>query len=605
MKTLPSPISIVNKRMPRRMKKGIVLRPILAGTLILGVFLEHGCLPGTLFVPIDAKQTCTVTGAEFKSWFESGAVTLDGVVKPANSVQFPDPPAGDNCVFYRWSENMFLWLTSPAPARYGGGGRIFNSSAFYDVSPPDANGARTFNPHVAGRPRLFELRAAQVGAQGLPVIFDKTGRMLELERPLFGPGGKQLILSESGDSVEIERITMGENRPPVFFDKGGKVIPKPRPIIRPERNRKLTVQKFMIGKALIVLDELGNVIEVEQGQAQDTGVLQAQNGSLVYYATMVNDVFAYFRTMLGTTVPAGTKFPTTQTELDQIIAFAAAAGPNAKTFPDPEALAVEVKTSWVEAAGLANLGSYITMQATIPTYDRSNPNLWTPTGQATVQLALVGMHVVGSTGSTTSAPGHPEMIWATFEHVDNTPNAAYTYINASNQSVPVPQNTAGNWLFCASNSAGPFNEMHMRFNPPNIEAVPPFTISPSNTIRWKPWGGASDVRPNPISSPATTAGSNTEIIAINNSVRLMLAGGDVRANYVMTGATWTIGGASPNGSFPGGNEVGTSRLTNSTMETYQQGTSSLFASGGANCFGCHVTNMTIVSHMFGPVKPLF
>ncbi|MDT7543037.1 MAG: hypothetical protein QOE33_2941 [Acidobacteriota bacterium] len=72
------------------------------------------------------------------------------------------------------------------------------------------------------------------------------------------------------------------------------------------------------------------------------------------------------------------------------------------------------------------MSSYVTMTATIPTYNKANPNLWTPTGQKTVQLALVGMHVVGST------VGHPEMIWATFEHFGNTPNAAYSYINTGN-----------------------------------------------------------------------------------------------------------------------------------------------------------------------------
>src|SRR6185369_2461920 len=93
-------------------------------------------------LPTDAQTTCTVTAPVFASWFESGSVTLNGVVKPADSVNFPNIP---NCSFHQWSEQMFLWLTSPAPAKYGGGGgRIFNSPAFYDVSPPDASGDRTY-----------------------------------------------------------------------------------------------------------------------------------------------------------------------------------------------------------------------------------------------------------------------------------------------------------------------------------------------------------------------------------------------------------------------------------------------------------------------------
>jgi len=72
--------------------------------------------------------------------FDSGAVSLNGAVKPANSVLFPDTP---NCSFYKWSEQMFLWLTSPAPPKYGSsGGLVMNTPAFFDVSLPDASGQR-------------------------------------------------------------------------------------------------------------------------------------------------------------------------------------------------------------------------------------------------------------------------------------------------------------------------------------------------------------------------------------------------------------------------------------------------------------------------------
>ena len=531
---------------------------------------------------------------------------------------------------------MFLWLTSPAPPTYGGGGRIFDSPVFYDVSPPDPNdnNQRTLIPHAPGIIRNFSLRSAQVGPNNLQLVFDKAGRMLEVEPPTLGPSGKQLIRNEKGESVEIERIALGENKKPIFFDKAGQVIANPRPLIRQELNQDRVVQKFMMNKTPIFLNSSGNVIDAEQGQAGGNAVLQARNGSLVYYVTMVNDVYAYFLTGMknGGITPIPTQFPTTQADLNKIIAFAANAGPNAKTFPDPEALAIEVKSSWVEASAVPNPGDYITMMATIPTYDgppgSANPNTttWTQNGQKTVKLAMVGIHVVGST------LGHPEMLWATFEHQSNMPNAAYSYINTSNAVKMITQSTAGNWVFCAPNSAGPFNQEHMSFNVPTITSNPPtidantslgFTISPSDTIRWKAWGGASDISPNPIAQPASpaTVASNTEIISMNNSVRGVggLVSGDVRANYVFGGATWTIGGAAPNGSFGGpgndginpANEVGTSKLCNATMETYQQGSNTSFNTG-TNCFTCHQTNIVNasknvqqVSHIFGPLKKLF
>lgn len=237
---------------------------------------------------------------------------------------------------------------------------------------------------MQGMIRNFTLRAAQVGPNRLQLAFDKSGRMLEIEPPTFGPSGKQLILNAKGESVEIERVTMGDNKKPIFFDKTGQVIQSARPLIRTEFNQRkqlgqgLIVQEFIVDKTTIFLDSFGNVIDAEQGQAGGNAVLMAQNKSLVYYVTMVNDVYAYYLTGAKnggipptdpTHFPA--LFPTTQADLNQITGFAALHG---KTFPDPEALAVEVKSSWVEAAGLPNLSSYITMTATIPTYDSNDPN---------------------------------------------------------------------------------------------------------------------------------------------------------------------------------------------------------------------------------------
>ena len=583
-------------------------------TLVTGsawaVWLLAGC--ATTPVPPDPVTSgCALGATEFNTWFETGAVTLDGVAKPANSITFPDTP---NCSFYKWSEQMFIWLTSPSPPTYGGGGRIFNSAAFFDVSPLDANNDRTFIGHPAGRIalRTLTLRAAQVGAHGLAVIMDTSGTMLEIERPRLGPTGKPLILNERGDSVEVTRMVLGENRRPVFFDRDGKVILGARPLMQHEARKELFVQKFMIGRVALFLNAFGNVVEVEQGQA-DGGILMAQNGSLVYYEAMVNDVYAYFLTgAKNGTITPGTRFPTTQAELNQITALAAT---RSVTFPDPEALAIEVKTAWVEAGGLANPNSYITLNATIPTYDTSNPSLWVPNGQKTVLMALVGMHVVGST------KGHPEMIWATFEHKNNAPNAAYSYLSPSGAKTVNPDFSTP-YLFCAANpDVSHLNEPHMQQDPANeanIKAVPPFTISPSNTIRGNAWGAAPGVSPNPLD--ASAAASNSELISINNNVRGMLNGADVRGNYIMTGATWTIGGAAfttnfgnpGNSAITAGKGVGTSQMANTTMETYQMAIPTSFNATANNCFSCHQSNTTSVSHIFftpnSPghgLKPLF
>lgn len=145
-----------------------------------------------------------------------------------------------------------------------------------------------------------------------------------------------------------------------------------------------------------------------------------------------------------------------------------------------------------------------------------------------VTLALLGVHIVGSSN------GHPEMLWATFEHFGNTPNAKYQYGNRGSTTATVPQNTSGTWTLTSSNAAGPFNFL---------------------------------------------------------------------------GTTWTMNGAPPSTSYSiGGNEIGTSYPSNSTMATYQQWMST--ASPGNHCLDCHQSSSpsiasTDVSHIFGSLAPLF
>jgi len=100
-------------------------------------------------------------------------------------------------------------------------------------------------------------------------------------------------------------------------------------------NPKLIAQRFVIDGRSIFLNASGGVIDVEQNQADPlNGVLLAQNGSLIYYVTMVNDVYAYFLTGTknGGILPKPTQFPTSAADLTKITTFASAHG---KTFPIP------------------------------------------------------------------------------------------------------------------------------------------------------------------------------------------------------------------------------------------------------------------------------
>jgi hypothetical protein len=578
-----------------------------SGVKLLGVVTTAAAIAGSgcsltqTVLPTDAGSSCatSLTTAEFNGWFESGTVSLNGAVKPANSVQFPDPP---NCNFYKWSEQMFLWLTSPAPPRYGSGGLVMNTPAFFDVSLPDASGNRHFEPHTAGQIRAFNLRTAQRGILDLPVVVErKTLRLLEIVPPVRSPSGRQLVQDEAGNEVEIGSARFDPEGRPVLLDPNGREIRSPRALLRSRSNpepsllekklerldgfdRTELVQKVAIKEKFVLLDVFGHFTETEQGQANG-GVLMAQNGSLVYYALTVNNVFALYRTMQGPTVSSTTKFPLTQSDLNAILAFASAHGQ--PTVIDSEALAIELKSSWVEAAGLLDADKFIQMKAIVPTYDKTNPNDWVPNGTTTTTLAMVGMHVVGSTGSLNPANsnhGHPELLWATFEHVSNDPAASYDYATTAGGTTTVAQNTAGTWVFTSNGATGPFNQMHMAMGGStgdHIVSVAPFTISPSDILRTMPWGlnGSSAV-------------GNAEVLSINHTVRSLLDPADLRRNYFHEGTTWTIFGGVPSG----GNQVGTNKLENTTMETFNQ---------GANCFRCHTTNTTQVSHVFNDTAPLF
>jgi hypothetical protein len=583
-------------------------------------------------LPADAQMTCPAVN--FNSWFQSGTPSLNGVVKPANSITFSN--ATDNCVFYNWSVQMFMWLASPAPSVYGGGDRIFDSGVFFDVSPP-VNNQRHFVPHNPRFPRVFPLRIAKAGPHNLPVVMARSGRLLEVVEAPRARSGNSLIRNNLGQMVEVKGFKIGPGGKAVLTDAAGKPIATqfqlsresvpqralaPRILPRPgaplnlqlenariaglvqNLNASPIVHKIQIDGRIIFFDLFGTPVPVEQGQATTDGVLISQNGSLVYYATIVNDVYAYMRTgqadgavpLIG---PSPGAFPVSQAQENPTIAFAAMHG---KTFPDPEALTVEIKTSWVECSTVPDPQDFMTTMASVPTYNKSNNMLWTATGtNQTVKTCLTAIHVVGSTN------GHPEMIWATFEHKNNAPEGTYTY-NATSGTNPhtINTNPSGTWTFTANGSPGPYNTQLATFTDPNVAAATSSPIGPSNTLRVMAFGSLLNSAPNPLIPSA--AASNTQVISMNNSVHgNMAAAGaaaDVRNNYIFTGATWTINGAAPSSTpFPSGNWVGTSQLDNTTMETYVQAPNN--TTSGSNCFSCHKTNTTGVSHVFGEITPLF
>ena len=537
-------------------------------------------------LPGDCLDSCIVTADSFDKWFVSGKASVHGTVMPANSITFSHE---NNCAFYRWSEQMFLWLTSPLKV----GGTVLESSEFYDVSPAE-NNTRTLTRHAPGVPLRMTSHIEQTGPNRLPIVIDKSGRLLEIEKTEPIANKHLSVKNGAGSVVKIAKVKTNDKGVLVFFDPSGKVIDHPKAILK-HKNQPGFVQKFTDGKKTVFLDANGPV-QTESGQ--DTGdVLMSQNGSLVYYLTMVNDMYAYYLKAVAVHAPGidSAHFPTDANTKDSIIKFAKTHGDT--SIIDGNALAIEIKTSWVRASTVPDPENYFTVKATIPNYDTTNARLWIHKGDTTVLMALVGMHVVGSVDH------HAEMIWSTFEHQSNTPNASYDYLNTKGQKTTTPGDTSGRWKFNANaNPSSPadtqLNISHMvdtihqeeaKVVVDRIIARPPFTISASNTQRVFAWGSPKGQAPN--AEDISSAEANSKIISINLMVQNSHLGNDLRKNYLFIGSTWTDNGTPPNGhsyskkfSQPG-SAVGTSVVANSTMETYIQ-------LDGKSCLYCHRDHST-------------
>ena len=188
------------------------------------------------FVPADVKQTCPIDSSMLKSWSSNGQLSANTVFNAADSVNFDDSTA---CNFYRWSWQMFLWLTSQP----SGGDFVFDGDMFFDVNA-------------------------------------STGEVFE-----------------NNDSAQLRA-----NKYDSTEQAGG-----PR----------------------------GVLFSAPTGYS-------SKYGSLVYFSVDINDVFnAQAKQTAAGTFPAG-DFITTQTQLDAL-----AKGAGVRSFPDGQALTMELKTSWI------------------------------------------------------------------------------------------------------------------------------------------------------------------------------------------------------------------------------------------------------------------
>ncbi|MCG6901529.1 MAG: hypothetical protein LJE68_02505 [Rhodobacter sp.] len=330
------------------------------------------------------------------------------------------------------------------------------------------------------------------------------------------------------------------------------------------------------------------------GQAGGDDALISDASSVTFFGIHANDVYAHYLTqqMAGafTGTPLDTNFPISEAEVQ---AIEKAAG---LTFSDAKAMTMELKTAWVDASTV-DASQFVTMAAVVPDFDQTtSPTSW-PSNGATkeVTLALVGLHIAAP------VQGHPELVWSSFEHINNAPLAEYFYTNSSG-TVSTPYSSSGSWLYIPSGTPEPatlvssakYDSSAVALNVTNGAAA----IGPVPVVQKNPWGNA------PTNDTATVA-SNTDLLSLNVSVLGMLnTMEDVRANYYQLGGIWTVKGQLPSGGSDTNNRGGLF-MANTSMETFHQYTAQ--NTGVQNCFTCHSTSSTSgqkLSHIYDALSPL-
>lgn len=278
-------------------------------------------------------------------------------------------------------------------------------------------------------------------------------------------------------------------------------------------------------------------------QAGPGGILVDQEGNVTLYETYFDPTFVSFVAACNLTIRAcETVDPTLQVPVGTM----------------------ELKVSWRPIRREdPNYDRFYTLKDV--TFEDSQ------TGQCvTRDVAMVGFHLV-------YAPkNHPELVWATFEHVANAPDGP-----CNGPTTPPPGFVRWSYNDAKSKDCTNINQL------PGVAAQPqPVT----QVVRNWAYG----------TNPDAVFGADNikQIRALNMSMAAQLPAKAVWRNYFLVGSVWTEKGAlpavAPTSKEVSGNLVGSALLANATMETFDQSPNPLIGNPPPinNCFTCHNTTTT-------------
>ena len=290
-------------------------------------------------------------------------------------------------------------------------------------------------------------------------------------------------------------------------------------------------------------------------------------GRPIYYSIHSNSTFGNFIKQNGLTNPA------------KLRAF----DPNA-SFPTGS---LTLKAAWKVVAAGEDVSAFYTRSAQVALLTTKNGKIALSGRTVRARVALVGFHIAGAVN------GHPEMIWATFEHVRNAPDLP----KAVNDMAPNDVVSDKDWTFYKAST--PFKDCNINSagsGALKLDNAKQMLSPVTQVCRIIPFGGGRQ--------------SNIDNIkSMNASVHSQLK--DVFNNYFEVGAIWfsSPNALKPNCTFqPGALEcpaqpgtpllTGSTELSNTAVETFTQA-----QSAQNNCFACHNTVQVFAPNTTAPTLP--
>ena len=344
-----------------------------------------------------------------------------------------------------------------------------------------------------------------------------------------------------------------------IFGSGGPAAPRNLKLvtITDPRTRRTRQFRPRLAKPVPRTTATGALTFDEDQQATSGGILVDQAGNITYYEQFLDpQAFVPFVQACNLTNAACQRQP----------------GAQSLVFPN---VSMEMKVSWRPL--WKTTAGYATYYR-IPGFPVQNAAGQTVTPDS---FGLVGFHLVYAIA------GHPELVWATFEHVANAPDAPCVAGQKTCGALPPGMPT---WAYnaCAATTCANVNVW-----PTPAPTTPPTT----QAFRENPFGTIPSMK----DAAGTSGSDNVAIIQnLNRSVVGILPKGSVWANYVFQGALWTTGSLPAFAPFQGNgqpnpafNQVGSTFLANATMETFTQFPNPIptpFPTNTfQNCFTCHNT----------------